>query len=134
MAATKNKATQLKGNASAKGKGFDGNPQNINRKGRPRGIPLINRQLAEKGYEPAKKSQIEEVYMQLMNLSEADLTTLGKDKKQPMLVSILIENMLGGKGFDVIEKMLDRGIGKSTIKDDKGDSIAETNIVIKMPE
>ena len=72
--------------------------------------------------------------MQLMNLSEADLTTLGKDKKQPMLVRILIENMLGGKGFDVIEKMLDRGIGKSTIKDDKGDSIAETNIVIKMPE
>jgi hypothetical protein len=134
MAATKNKATQLKGNISAKGQGLDGNPQNINRKGRPRGIPLVNRQLQEKGYEPATKQEIEVTYMQLMNLSESELKNLAQDKDQPMLIRILIKNMLGGKGFDVVEKMLDRGVGKSTIKDDKGKALAETNIVVQLPK
>ncbi len=31
-----------------------------------------------------------------------------------MLIRIIAKNMIGGKGFDIIEKMLDRGIGKAT--------------------
>ena len=32
MAATKNKATQMNGNKTNKGRGFENNPQNINKK------------------------------------------------------------------------------------------------------
>lgn len=51
--------------------------------------------------------------MSLLQLPESELKKMLKDTKQPMLIRILIKNMLSGKGFDVIEKMLDRGIWKS---------------------
>lgn len=37
------------------------------------------------------------------------------DQKRPMLIRILAKSMLDKKGFEVIEKMLDRGIGKATM-------------------
>jgi hypothetical protein len=36
------------------------------------------------------------------------LKALEVDKTKPMLIRILVKNMLSGKGFDIIEKMLDR--------------------------
>ncbi|MGP1582953.1 MAG: hypothetical protein ACTTH6_01855 [Candidatus Altimarinota bacterium] len=96
--------------------GFHKNPQNINRKGRPRkGISAVNAELQKKGYEPAKRSEIEDLYMSLVNLPEAELVKKHNDKKQPMLVRIVIRNMLDKKkSFDIVEKILDRGIGKPT--------------------
>lgn len=53
--------------------------------------------------------------MQLVNLPQDMLEKLVKDKKQPMIVRIVIRNMLHStKGFEILEKMLDRGIGKPT--------------------
>lgn len=51
--------------------------------------------------------------MQMLQLPEDVLKKMMKDAKQPMIIRILAKNMLGGKGFDIIEKMLDRGIGKA---------------------
>ena len=96
--------------------GFDKNPQNINRKWRPKKwVSAVNAELQEKGYEPAKKSDIENTYLHLINLPEEELATLLRDKKQPILVSIIIKNMLDRKqGFNIIEKMLDRSIWRPT--------------------
>ena len=47
-----------------------------------------------------------------MNLNEKELKELLTDEKQPMLVRIIVKNMLSGKWFDIIEKMLDRAIWK----------------------
>jgi pentatricopeptide repeat protein len=53
------------------------------------------------------------------------------DKTKPMLIRILVKNMLWGKGFDIIEKMLDRGIWKAVqkteIKWDINTSLYSTN-------
>jgi hypothetical protein len=38
------------------------------------------------------------------------------DKSKPMLIRILVKNMLWWKGFDIIEKMLDRWIWKAVQK------------------
>ena len=47
--------------------------------------------------------------MSLVSLPEEELKKLLADKKQPMLVRIVIKNMMDGKrGFDVVEKILDR--------------------------
>lgn len=35
-----------------------------------------------------------------------------------MLVRIIAKNMLDKKGFDIVERMLDRGIGKATQKEE----------------
>lgn len=53
--------------------------------------------------------------MSLVNLPEEELVKKHNDKKQPMLVRIVIRNMLDKKkSFDIVEKILDRGIGKAT--------------------
>jgi hypothetical protein len=44
------------------------------------------------------------------------LKEMVNDKTKPMLIRILVKNMLWWKGFDIIEKMLDRWIGKATQK------------------
>ena len=104
-------------NKDAKWQGFDKNKQNINTKGQPRKwIALVNEQLEAKWYKPATKQDIEVNYMNLMNLTQEELLEMWKDSKQPMLVRVCIKNLLWGKGFDVIEKMLDRWIGKAIQK------------------
>jgi len=45
-------------------------------------------------------------YYQLFNMNEGELKKLLNDKNQPMIIRIIIKNMLSGKGFDVVEKML----------------------------
>ncbi len=105
--------------ASIKGKWFDANPEHINKAWRPKkGISLVNEQLAQEWYDPAKKSDIEINYMSLLQLWEQRLKLLVNDQEQPMLVRILAKNMLWTKWFDIIEKMLDRGIGKPAQKID----------------
>ena len=44
----------------------------------------------------------------MLQLGQADLTAFANDKDKPMLVRIIAKNMLDKKGFDIIEKMLDR--------------------------
>ena len=78
----------------------------------------MNEQLAQEWYDPAKKSDIEINYMSLLQLWEQRLKLLVNDQEKPMLVRILAKNMLWTKWFDIIEKMLDRGIGKPAQKID----------------
>lgn len=75
-------------------------------------------QLKEQGYEPATKTHIESLYMVLLNLPEDKLQEMTKDKSQPMIIQIIINNILWGKGFEIIEKMLDRAIWKATQKEE----------------
>ena len=100
-----------------------GNPN-----GQPRkGISLVNKQLEEKGYSPASKQDIEANYMSMLQLWESELIELWQDKNQPMLVRILAKNMLWWKGFDIIEKMLDRWIWKSVQREERRDVDSEGN-------
>jgi hypothetical protein len=93
--------------------GLKENPQNIV-PWRPRkGISLVNHELKEAGYSPASKQDIEATYMSLLQLEDEEIKKLEQDKTKPILVNILARNMRGERGFDIIEKMLDRGIGKA---------------------
>lgn len=94
--------------------GESGNPN-----GRPKkGIALVNAELAERGFEPARKQDVEATYMAMLQLGESDLKAMALDTERPMLVRVLAKNMLGGKGFDIMERMLDRGVGKPTQKEE----------------
>ena len=94
---------------------FDKNPGNINLKGRPKKwISAVNDELKKKWFEPATKQDIIETYLSLLQLDRNHLVELSNDESKPMLVRILVKNMLGWKGFDIIERMLDRWIGKAT--------------------
>lgn len=107
--------------------GFQKNPQNINRKGRPRKmIADVIAELEKQGIKAATKSDILDIYMRLINIEIPELEQKVKDPKQPVFVRVVGKNILSGKGFDTIEKMLDRSIGKAEQKTDitsKGESI-----------
>ena len=112
-----------------KGKGFDKNPQNINRKGRPRKlITDVIAQLEEQGIKPATKPDIQDIYMRLMNVEIPELEQIVKDSTQPVLVRIVGKSVLSGKGFDIIEKMLDRSIGKAMNSIDLNANVQSTNL------
>ena len=112
-----------------KSKGFDKNPQNINRKGRPRKlISDVIAQLEEQGIKPATKTDIQDIYMRLMNVEIPELEQIVKDSTQPVLVRIVGKSVLSGKGFDIIEKMLDRSIGKAMNSIDLNANVQSTNL------
>ena len=99
--------------------GFQKNPQNINRNGRPRKmIADVIAELEKQGIKAATKSDILDIYMRLINIEIPELEKIVKDEEQPVLVRIVGKNVLSGKGFDIIEKMLDRSIGKAEQKTD----------------
>lgn len=96
-------------------KGFDKNPQNINRTGLNRKlISIVNVNLENLGYKEATKNDIISCYLRLIQLTIPELESMVRDNSQPALVRIVGKEILSGKGFDVIEKILDRGIGKPT--------------------
>jgi len=70
------------------------------------------------GYSPATKQDIEANYMAMIQLTQQQLEAYGKDNTKPMIIRIIAKSMLSGKGFDVIEKMLDRAHGKATQREE----------------
>ena len=87
--------------------------QTLNPNGRPRKtISAVNVELEASGATEATKQDITSCYLRLIQLSIPELEAKIKDSQQPALVRIVGKAILSGKGFDVIEKVLDRGIGK----------------------
>lgn len=101
-----------------KGKGFDKRPQNINKTGANRKtISSVNSELEKIGATEASKKDITSCYLRLVQLTIPELETIVKDAKQPALIRIVGKAILSGKGFDIIERMMDRSIGRPGIDD-----------------
>lgn len=83
-----------------------------------RTIEVCNAELLAEGYPPATKQQIEELYMSILNVWEEKLDQVIADKSLPMINRIVARNMKGGKGFDIIERMIDRSHGKAVQKEE----------------
>jgi len=97
------------------GKGFDKRPQNINKKGAPKKtVNAVNAELESLGHTEASKQDILSCYLRLINLTIPELGIKVKDINQPALIRVIGKAILSAKGFDVIEKLLDRGIGKAS--------------------
>ena len=103
-------------------KGKSGNEKTVFKQGQtgnPNGRPkkLVSSILADlknKG-ELVTRHMVTETYQVLMSLNEEQLKEIANDKEQPMLNRIVAKEMLSKKGFDIIEKMMDRANGKATI-------------------
>ena len=103
--------------------------ERLNPNGRPRKlITDVIKQLEELGIKPATKPDIQDIYMRLINVEIPELEQIVKDSTQPVLVRIVGKSILSGKGFDIIEKMLDRSIGKVPNSIDLNANVQSTNL------
>lgn len=101
--------------------------ETMNPNGRPRKtISAVNVELEASGATEATKQDITSCYLRLIQLSIPELEAKVKATDQPALIRIVGKAILSGKGFDVIEKVLDRGIGKP-------DQKVGLNIAIEQP-
>ena len=78
-----------------KGKGFKENPQNINKKGRPRkSFSTINESLLAKGIEKLTKSDLLDAYALIFNLNDNDLKELEEDEENiPLAFQTIIKEL-----------------------------------------
>lgn len=90
--------------------GESGNPN-----GRPKKlVSKVLDELKEEG-EQVSKSQVFDIYQIMISLTIPKLKEVAGDESKPALYRILAKEILGKKGFEAIEKMLDRANGKPTI-------------------
>jgi len=76
------------------GKGFDNNPENINKNGRPRkSFNSVNNELKKKGVEPLTKSTLIEAYELVFNSSEDDLKKIASDENTPYGLKLIIKEL-----------------------------------------
>jgi len=74
--------------------GFDKNPQNINKEGRPKkSFALFNEKMKSEGVVPLSRSQLIEAYGIIFNSSEEKLRSIASDAEQPYALRIIIMEM-----------------------------------------
>jgi hypothetical protein len=102
--------------------------QVLNPNGRPKKlVSKVLDELKEEG-EQVSKSQVFDIYQIMISLTIPKLKEVAGDESKPALYRILAKEILGKKGFEAIEKMLDRANGKPMItqeikQENTGDTI-----------
>jgi len=113
--------------------GFDKNPQNINRKGANRKtVSSVIIELQNNGAEQVKPVQVVHLFESLLNCKESELKAIVEDAEQPMLNRIVAKEMLNKRGFEIIEKILDRVHGKAIQKTEVFDAKPPEPLTIKI--
>ena len=109
--------------------------ETANPNGRPRKtINSVNKELEAQGIKPTTANEIKDIYLRLVNMEMTELKKLVEDDKHPALIRIVGKKILSEKGFDIIEKVLDRAIGKAAQQMDVtsgGNTIVTPSIIFK---
>ena len=89
--------------------------ETANPNGRPRKwVSLFLKQCKDNDVVQVNKKDIEATYLSLINMSWEELEKVWKDKRQPFVVRKLAQFIVEAKDIDIIEKILDRWIWKTT--------------------
>lgn len=63
-------------------------------------------------YKQPSKSEVMEVCLVMLTFTEDDLSIISNNEDYPMIMRIIANRMIWDRGFETVEKILDRGIGK----------------------
>jgi len=93
--------------------GFNKNKQNINRTGANRKtVSSVNLELEAQGVIEVSDKDIKSCYLRLINLTIEELEEKSESEKEPALIRVVSDAILSGKGFDVIQNMIERAVGR----------------------
>ena len=93
-------------------KGQSGNPN-----GRPKKfVSAVLGELKKEGYTNITRRQVIDIYETLVTLPESKLKEIMGDLTLPIIYRKVAKEILSNRGFDVIERMLDRTQGKPVQK------------------
>jgi len=105
--------------------GQSGNP-----KGRAKSsVRIICDQYKADGHGRVSVADVKEVYEVLLGLTRVEILAVAKDPEQPILFGLVAKEIIGKKGAEMLEKMLDRAHGKANQSHDvttQGESINRT--------
>ncbi len=85
--------------------------------GRPKKlVGYINEELEAEGYDPVKPDQIKQAFLTLVQLPFHRVKEFAHNTKDdvPMLYQLVAKEMLGKRGLEMLERLLDRAVGKPT--------------------
>lgn len=119
----------MAGKENIKDKGFDKNPQNINRKGRPRKYVSL---LKEQGY---KLSEINDTIKSLMSMDLNELKKIWEDPKATILektIANALQKSMNKGNLDALETLTTRVFGRPTEKTEISGEVGITNRIIKL--
>ncbi len=92
-----------------KWKGFDANPQNINRAGRPKKqLSYIIEEIKDMWYKQPSQGEIIDICWLMLALTEKDLSDVASREEYPMIMRIIATRMIWMRWFETVEKILDR--------------------------
>lgn len=99
-----------------RGKDFAANPQNINKKGRPKKlVSIVNAELREEGFEEVTESQLREAYMTIINLPFERIQAIAATDQHtdfPFVYKLVAKELISKAGRYMLSDMLDRAIGR----------------------
>ena len=91
-------------------KGETANPD-----GRPKtALRLLLDEWESQGRGKVSKADIDLAYLTALEMDEEEMKRAANDKTAPMLVRIACRQLLKDRGFDIMERMIDRTHGKSS--------------------
>lgn len=108
--------------------------------GRPKKlVGVINDELKAEGYTPLTKGQVLDAYLQILQLPIERIKELADSKKttnHPFFYKLIAKELSNGRGSDMLERMLDRSLGKSTQSLDvtsDGDKLSSSLLIVHEP-
>lgn len=93
-----------------------GDPR-INKQGRPKKlVGFINDELEAEGFDPVKPEHVKQAYLTICNLPYSRIKQMATDTQEdiPILYQLVAKEMLGKRGLEMLDKLLDRAVGKPT--------------------
>src|SRR3990167_9477569 len=98
--------------------------------GRPKSaLRRLLDEWTEQGRGKVSKADIDLAYLTALEMDEDEMKHVANDRTAPMLVRIACKQLLKERGFDIMERMIDRAHGKAkqNLVDEEGNLI---NLVV----
>ena len=101
--------------------------------GRPKGtLRQIVEELTDTGIDLPARTDLRNAIICCMMGNQQQLTSIATDVTKPMMMRVIARHILSDGGFDAIEKLLDRTVGKMLDITTNGESVKPEPLIVEV--